>query len=210
MELQSENINELMAALSQAQGEIKNAVKDSNNPFFKSKYADLASIKEACQTALTTHGIAVVQATNILENGTLVLVTTLGHASGQWMKGIYPLNPVKNDPQGMGSAVTYARRYTLAAMVGVISDDDDGEAAQGRTHTEGPRTVNLPFTGKVSTLELHDTYNATPEHKKVLVEKAREAGIDIKDKDLLKRINDEFVINKIKMSDISAYLTEVK
>jgi len=132
--MQSNEINELAAALSKAQGAIKVAVKGAENPFFRSHYADLPAIYEACRAALSTNGLAVTQATQF-EGEAMWLETTLMHSSGQWLMSRYPVRPVKNDPQGMGSALTYARRYALSALVGVVSDDgsdDDGEAASGR------------------------------------------------------------------------------
>jgi hypothetical protein len=125
-------VNDLATALAKAQSEIKHAVKDSSNPFFKSSYADLASVWEACRAPLSKHGLSVTQTTDVLENGQAVLITTLLHSSGQYIQGRYPLNPIKNDPQAMGSAVTYARRYTLQAIVGIAPDDDDAEAAMAR------------------------------------------------------------------------------
>ena len=128
---QSNELKDLALALSKAQSEIVGALKDAANPFFKSKYADLPSVWDAIRAPLTKNGLAVVQATDVREGQTGV-VTTLMHSTGQWIQGFYPLNPIKNDPQGMGSAMTYARRYALAAMVGVVQIDDDGEAAMGR------------------------------------------------------------------------------
>jgi hypothetical protein len=126
----SENINEIMTALSKAQGKIQYASKDKANPYFKSKYADLASIWEACRSSLSEHGLAVVQTIDHREFG-MVLITMLGHSSGQWIKSEMPIVVVKNDPQTLGSAITYYRRYSLAAIVGVApDDDDDGEKAQ--------------------------------------------------------------------------------
>lgn len=123
--LSSPQINELAAALSKAQSQLKGAVKDAKNPFFKSSYATLESVWESCQRPLTDNGLSVVQGVK----GT-ALITTLMHSSGQWVQSEYPINPVKQDPQGFGSAVTYARRYSLAAMVGVFSvEDDDGNKA---------------------------------------------------------------------------------
>ncbi len=129
--MNSEQINELATSLSKAQGQMKGAIKDSSNPFFKSTYADLESVWDACRKALSENGLAVVQTTDFSPEGSF-LITTLIHSSGQWMKGKYPLNPVKQDPQGLGSAITYARRYALAAIVGVNQTDDDGNAASGR------------------------------------------------------------------------------
>lgn len=127
----SEKIAELGKALVKAQSEIRGAIKDSNNPFFKSKYADLESCWEAIRDPLTRNGLSVVQTFDVVD-GHSVLETTLIHVSGEWMSGRLILSPVKQDPQSVGSAITYARRYALAAIVGLIQIDDDGEAAHGR------------------------------------------------------------------------------
>jgi hypothetical protein len=134
--MQSEQINELSAALAKAQAEIKHAGKSADNPYFKSKYADLPAVLDAAKFALAANGLSVVQSTLINEAGGVVLVTQLNHSSGQWIRGFYPVNPIKSDPQGFGSAMTYARRYAYSAMVGVAADDDDdGNAASGNvTH----------------------------------------------------------------------------
>lgn len=126
---QSEQINELATALSKAQAEIQPALKDSVNPFFKSKYADLASVWSACKDPLTKNGLSVLQMMDYKE-GQLVLLTTLAHASGQWVRSCLPVLSAKQDAQSIGSAITYMRRYSLAALVGVTTDeDDDGNAA---------------------------------------------------------------------------------
>lgn len=126
---QSEQINELAAALSKAQSEIQPALKDSVNPFFKSKYADLSSVWNACKEPLTKNGLSVLQTMDQKE-GQLVLLTTLAHSSGQWIRSCLPILSAKQDAQSIGSAITYMRRYSLAALVGVTTDeDDDGNAA---------------------------------------------------------------------------------
>lgn len=125
----SESINEISAALAKAQGEMTNALKDKANPFFKSTYADLASVLDACKQPLSKNGLSVVQVHDMLEDGTMILVTRLCHSSGQWVEGRMPMYPTKKDSQGIGSASTYCRRYALAAMVGIGSEDDDGNAA---------------------------------------------------------------------------------
>lgn len=131
---QSEVINELAAALSKAQGEMQAAIKDKVNPFFKSSYADLGSVWDAARPVLSKYGLCVMQTTEMNQDGTrIIMVTTLAHTSGQWMKSFLPLNPAKNDSQGVGAALTYLRRYSLSAIVGVVCDeDDDGETAVGR------------------------------------------------------------------------------
>ena len=138
-QLQSEQTNELVSALVKASADIKTARRDAENPFFKSKYADLPCIVDACKNALLKNNLVVTQST-ILLNGSTALVTTLHHTSGQWIRGYYPVTAMKPDPQAMGSAITYARRYALSAMVGVVSeDDDDGESAMGRNGHEANR-----------------------------------------------------------------------
>lgn len=127
----SETINELAGALAKAQGEITGALKDSANPFFKSKYADLASCWDACRGPLSKNGLSVVQGLDVSE-GHLYLKTRLMHSTGQWISSTTPVTPKDDTPQGMGSALTYARRYALTAMVGVAQVDDDANAASGR------------------------------------------------------------------------------
>ena len=136
----SENIGQLAAALAKAQGQMKFAAKDANNPFFKSKYADLASVIEAIKVPLSANGIAFVQATDF-EDSSVIVETILLHESGEWISGKLRMQPTKNDPQGVGSAVTYAKRYGLQAIAGVPSDDDDGNAA---THQAAPAAKAAP------------------------------------------------------------------
>jgi hypothetical protein len=144
---QSETINELACALSKAQGEMQAAIKDKVNPFFKSSYADLGSVWDAARPVLSKYGLCVMQTTEITcEGSRIVMVTTLAHTSGQWVKSFLPLNPAKNDSQGVGAAITYLRRYSLSAIVGVVcDDDDDGETACGRgksAETKSPQPQN--------------------------------------------------------------------
>jgi hypothetical protein len=136
--MQSESIAALAAALSKAQADITGALKDSSNPFFKSKYADLASCWDACRKQLAANNLAVIQTTEVTESGT-VLVTTIAHSSGEWMRGTLPVVTKDNGPQAQGSGITYARRYALAAIVGLAQIDDDAEAAQARGFVNNPR-----------------------------------------------------------------------
>lgn len=141
---QSETINELAAALSKAQGEMQAAVKDKINPFFKSSYADLGSVWDAARPVLSKYGLCVIQTTEMTADMTrIIMVTTLAHTSGQWVKSYLPLNPAKNDSQGVGAAITYLRRYSLSAIVGVVCDeDDDGETSVGRGRTNNNQRPN--------------------------------------------------------------------
>jgi hypothetical protein len=155
--MQSETIGALAAALSKAQADITGALKDSSNPFFKSKYADLASCWDACRKQLAANNLSVIQTTRINEHG-LVLVTTLGHNSGEWVRGELPIRSKDDSPQALGSGITYARRYALAAIVGLAQIDDDAEAAQGRTKmapiTDPEVSAQIALCADVETLTL--------------------------------------------------------
>lgn len=152
---QSEQINEIATALAKAQGEILPAAKDGTNPHFKSRYADLASISNACRPALSRHGIAATQ-TMEEQNGKLVLHTTIIHSSGQWIRSTLPILSAKQDAQSIGSALTYMRRYGLAAIVGVVADDDDdGERAMPRNNrSDKPQEESPPVVSRAQAYEL--------------------------------------------------------
>lgn len=123
------NYKSLYAALAAAQGEMGKALKDSNNPHFKSKYADLASVMDACMPALSKHGIAVLQPPYDDETGRYIKTIFVYGETGEQIECRVPLIIAKNDMQGYGSASTYARRYGLMSMAGIAPEDDDGNAA---------------------------------------------------------------------------------
>jgi hypothetical protein len=129
----SESITKLITALVKAQSDIKVAKKDSSNPFFKSKYADLSAIIDAIKEPLNKHGLVFMQIVDMIGDATVVK-TILAHESGEYIGGNIPVVVAKpNDPQALGSAITYAKRYGLQAIVGVPADeDDDGNAASGK------------------------------------------------------------------------------
>jgi len=133
----SETINQIAAAVIAAQGEMGSAKKTADNPFFKSKYADLAGVVETARPVLTRHGLGVVQSADC--DGELAVVETLlVHTSGEWFKSRTVLKPTKADPQGMGSAVTYARRYAYMAIIGMAAEDDGGNAASQPVNRQAP------------------------------------------------------------------------
>jgi hypothetical protein len=132
----SESIAKIAAALVKAQSEMGNAVKDSKNPFFKSKFADLNSVREACMPSLNKHGISVLQPTTVID-GKFYVETTLLHESGEFLSGLYEVVAVKqNDPQALGAAVSYSRRYGLQSFVNIGAEDDDSETAMGRGNSK--------------------------------------------------------------------------
>ena len=144
--LKSEQINELAAALAKAQGQIEGAKKSSSNPFFKSKYADLAECWNTCREALTANEISVIQMPEeINENGRLNITTMLAHSSGQYISSTLTMTVTKLDPQAIGSAITYGRRYALAAMVGLAQEDDDGEKVMARQEKKDKKPVESPI-----------------------------------------------------------------
>ena len=128
----------LAESLAKAQGVMVPAKKAAVNPFFKSKYADLASVWDVCRVPLSENGLSIVQAIAVPAPGETILQTILLHTSGQLIVSSYPVKPVKDDPQGMGSAITYARRYALMAMIGIAPEDDDGESAVRRAPKDSP------------------------------------------------------------------------
>lgn len=152
----SDTIGHLALALAKAQGEITGALKESKNPFYKSSYADLASCWDACRSSLAANELAVVQTTQRgepvkiewevedsqtgevkkygIDSHEIVIVTTLLHSSGEWISSPLPLVPRDITPQGIGTAISYGRRYGLTAMVGIAQIDDDGNAQSGRNN----------------------------------------------------------------------------
>ena len=136
----SEAIGTIAAALAKAQAEMGNAIKDRTNPAFRSTYADLASVREAVTGPLSANGIAVVQAPGN-DGDSVTVETRLIHTSGEWLGSVVSARPTKNDPQAVGSAITYLRRYGLMAMTGIAPDDDDGQAA---THPAPVARVERP------------------------------------------------------------------
>ena len=127
----SELINELANALCNAQGQMGGVVKDSSNPFFKSKYADITSVIKAIKQPFADNGLSYTQFPISNEDGVGVS-TRLMHISGQYLEMEYTLPAVKKDPQAFGSAITYARRYALQSIAGIPVADDDAEAAMLR------------------------------------------------------------------------------
>lgn len=153
----SEQINELAAALSKAQGAIKGALKDTANPFFKSRYADLSSVWDACRAQLSGNGLSVVQTPCQGEHGVTV-ETVLLHSSGQWVGNKFTIPVAKEDAQAFGSAITYARRYALAALVGVAPEDDDGNAASGKSDAKSTKIT--PNDGALEALSADEQKRA--------------------------------------------------
>lgn len=144
----SEQIEQLAEALAVAQGQIETAKKDSTNPYFKSKYADLASVFDAIRKPLADNGLSIVQIPTIKNLG-VELETSLIHSSGQYITGKLQMPFKEPSPHAIGSAITYARRYSLQSIVGVCSDeDDDGNFASGNTFVAENKCIPNPKTSQ--------------------------------------------------------------
>lgn len=133
----SPELDKIAVALNKAQAVMEPAVKDASNPFFKSKYADLGSVWDAARKPLTDNGLSVVQLPGF-ENGVTTLTTMLLHISGQWIAEKAGAPIAKADAQSVGSAISYLRRYSLAAAVGITAEDDDGQAASQSRQSKAP------------------------------------------------------------------------
>lgn len=160
--MQSESIGNLALALAKAQGEMGAAAKDANNPHFKSRYADLASIMDACRAPLAKHGLAVSQLPCRENDGSVGLTTILLHESGEFIGSSITARPAQESPQILGSLLTYLRRYSLAAICGVVQDDDDAESATAPTRKPATRQ-EPPQAFQRDVAKVADTFGATVE-----------------------------------------------
>jgi hypothetical protein len=145
--LKSESIAALAKAIALSQLHVENAMKSSTNPHFKSKYADLAEILNTVRPVFSANGIAIVQ-TPTFESGVASVETMLCHESGEFISSVCSSPVSKQDAQGIGSAITYLRRYSLAAMCGIAQEDDDGQHA-----VQEPQTQRQAPSRKLSNAE---------------------------------------------------------
>ncbi|HGI2635414.1 TPA: ERF family protein [Streptococcus agalactiae] len=161
----SESITEYAKAFCKAQLEVKQPLKDKDNPFFKSKYVPLENVTEAITTAFANNGISFSQdPTTNTENGYIDVATLVMHTSGEWVEyGPLSVKPTKNDVQGAGSAITYAKRYALSAIFGITSDqDDDGN--------EDSKPNNSRQSPKATTKKTQKTVYQTPKISNIQIE----------------------------------------
>lgn len=145
--MKSETIGKLAEALAKAQSEMDSAEKNSMNPHYKSAYADLDAVTQAVREPLSKHGLSYIQTYDEIDDRTY-LYTTLFHVSGEWISSKLRLINGKNDMQGLGSATTYGRRYSLSAIVGISQADDDGEGSKSKDNrgSQNDKKSNPPKT----------------------------------------------------------------
>jgi hypothetical protein len=172
----SESIKNIAGALVKFQSSVSKVAKESNNPFFKSKYASLANILDTIQKPLSECGLAISQ----FPDGNALTTIILHADSGEWMESSYVMPVAKqNDPQAMGSAMTYARRYALGSILNLnIDDDDDGEKAMGRQipkkdeltpkHPSWTKAVEHLKTGGLMT-DITSKFEVSPVNMKLLI-----------------------------------------
>ena len=172
----SESIAAISQAIAKAQGEVENASKNAKNPHFKSKYADLAELLNTVRPVFSGHGLAIVQMPSFVD-GVASVETLISHSSGEWISSICSAPVSKQDAQGVGSAITYLRRYSLAAMCGIAQEDDDANSAVGHA----PKKKELPTldderfnhaddaveSGKFPKMRLLTEYALTDEQKRI-------------------------------------------
>lgn len=151
----SETIKNLAAALCKAQSQMGGASKSKNNPFFKSKYADLGAVIEVVKQPFADNGLSYIQFP-IEENGRIGVETILMHESGEWLSNSFTVQLSKQDAQGAGSAITYCRRYGLQAVAGIPSEDDDGNAASKGVSEQDLSWVNAIRGGQAKLEDIND------------------------------------------------------
>jgi hypothetical protein len=198
----SDNVDKIFPAFVAFQAEMPPVPKDSINPHFRNKYASLGAITEATRPVLAKHGLAYTQGMAIVD-GVQVMFTRIIHQSGQWMEdGGYALNPTKNDPQGMGSAVTYARRYTIGSTLGIITEDDD----DGNRASEPAPVKKLPPVPKAEQLQEPDWFNDLGE----LNDKGKLAAKSIHEGFEWAKIEKHYLIDKHTRKLVNDYIETLK
>ena len=191
----SESISKIAIAMSKMQGQLQNASKDAANPFHKSKYANLESVWDACRKPLSDHELAVVQAPSFSENR-MVLTTRLIHSSGEWFQSRLSLKPERGDnPQAIGSCITYAKRYSLMAMVGIAdTQDDDGNAASG----------NVVKTKAVNENSVYDSGNEKMREFLWIIFKNQK----VEDRGIMIKLAAEATNQQVKLKNLEAFIVK--
>lgn len=203
----STEINEIITALAKAQSKFPKIAFDSINPHFKSEYASLSSIIDKTKPLLCEFGLTLIQSPSTDENGKVTIVTMLAHQSGQWMKGSLDLKPDRVNVQGIGSAISYGRRYACKAMLNVADgkDDDDGNHAMPSPPTMKPKPK--PADQK-PLVDVNEVYNPDNEnHKDVMRSLFRKYKVT--EMENCKRFSTQLAESKTKIKDLDVRLKEI-
>jgi hypothetical protein len=208
---QSSSIANLAMALSRVQGAMSFARKDSVNPSYSSRYSTLAACLDACRSQLADNCLAVIQTIRADNNDVMHLFTRLVHGmSGEWIESDYPIVCAVDNPQAVGSALTYARRYSLCALVGIASDDDDGELATHYKETKGGDSVCEKDSKSVMPLAAREDV-ATPKQIETIEQMARERGVDAlkaMGKFLEKKVDAIECLSKVEASRVITWMSQ--
>jgi|TARA_R110002167_G_scaffold188238_1_gene389685 hypothetical protein len=201
---QSETIGALAGALAKAQGSLGAAIKDSKNGHLGNKYADLASVWNAARDPLAANELAVIQTTSSSETGTQYLTTTLAHSSGEWISGQLKIgtegaNKGVNANQALGSSISYMRRYALAAIVGIIQEDDDGNSSEDKNPTKESKSDKWK-----ETQDSNDLISAIKKGEKLL-----EIGVQERDNSRKKHLG-HVLLSKSSVPQLSVFLDHVR
>jgi len=208
----SESITNLATSLINFQSKMIAVKKDAINPFFKSKYATLDTIWEAIRKPLSENGLSVAQTMNLIEDKS-VLETTLYHTSGEWISGTQLVNPVKDDPQSLGSAISYARRYSLSALLGIVADeDDDGNVATKPEPTIPKAKIEPPEPWpreKIETPKKSEPITAAQTKK--IYASVKEKGITADQaKAYLKKVFNKMSTKELTVSEASRFFEDIE
>ena len=207
----SESITNLAKALSNFQGKMIAVKKDAINPFYKSRYATLDTIWETIRKPLSENGLSIAQTMNVFGDKSL-LETTLYHTSGEWISGTQLVNPIKDDPQSLGSAISYARRYSLSAILGIVADEDDDAnvATKSELKTEQKQEVKSP--PDKWTEENKDIPNIiTSAQTKKIYASVKERGItSAKAKAYLKEVFHKMSTKELTVSEASRLIEDIE
>jgi len=202
----SESITELAKALSIFQGKMTAVKKDAINPFYKSKYATLDTIWETIRKPLSENGLSIAQTMDSWE-GHVALETTLYHISGEWISGLQALNPVKDDPQSLGSAISYARRYSLSAILGIVTDEDDDANVASKPEPVKSTTTVVKDTGK----DVPQKGTITEAQTKKIYASVKEKGITADQaKAYLKQVFKKMSTKELTISEASRLIEDIE
>jgi len=193
----SDTISKIAIAVSKMQGQLQGAEKGANNPFHRSKYANLESVWDACRNHLAQNELAVIQAPSF-KDGRMCLETTLTHSSGEWFRSELSLRPKDDTPQGIGSTITYAKRYSLMAMVGIADTDDDDDGNAGSFGRKPSKKVEM---------NENSVFNNANEAMSQWLEKAF-SKLEITDRSMRVTLSAQATRDNVKLKDMSAYINQ--
>ena len=206
--MKSETISELAKALSNFQGKMTAVKKDAVNPFYKSKYATLDTIWETIRKPLSESGLSIAQTMNVFGDKSL-LETTLYHNSGEWISGTQLVNPIKDDPQSLGSAISYARRYSLSALLGIVADEDDD--ANVATKPEPVKPTTKPSESMKPPVITKPSEKITTAQTKKIYASVKEKGITSDQaKVYLKEIFNKMSTKELTISEASKLIEDIE